>query len=67
MGATRGSGYVSQVTTTSSLVFPGSCWPSFERITFDNWGLLSHCLFDERLVESELSSWGAWYVGLGRS
>ena len=33
----------------------------------DNWGLLSRCLFDERWVESELSSWGAWYMGMGRS
>ena len=67
MGATKGSGYVSQVVATSGLVFPGSCGPSLARIAFDNWGLLSRCLFDERQVESELSSWEAWYMGVGHS
>ena len=59
MGTTEGSGYVSQVVATGSLVFPGSCGPSLARIASDNWGLLSRCLFDERRVEFELSSWGA--------
>ena len=67
MGATRGSGYVSQVMATSGFVFLGSCGPSLARIASDNWGLLSRCLFDERRVESELSSWGAWCMVVGRS
>ena len=56
MGVTRGSGCVPQVVATSGLVFPGSCGPSLVRIASDNWGLLLRCLFDERRVESELSS-----------
>ena len=67
MGATRGSGYVSQVVATGSFVFPGSYGPSLVRIASDNWGLLSRCLFDERRVESKLSSWGAWCMVVGRS
>ena len=67
MGATGGLGYASQVAATGGLVLPGSYSPSLVRIAFDNWGLLSCCLFDERRVESELSCWGAWYVGVGRS
>ena len=67
MGVTRGSGCVSQVMGASGLVFPSPCGPSLAGIAFDNWGLLSHCLFDEKRVESELSSWGAWCMGVGRS
>ena len=67
MGTTGGSGYISQVVATGGLVFPGSYGPSLARIASDNWGLLLRCLFDERQVESELSSWGAWYMGVGRS
>ena len=55
-GVTRGSGCVPQVMATGGLVFPGSCGPSLVRIASDNWGLLSRCLFDERRVESALSS-----------
>ena len=64
IGVIIGSGCAPQVVATSGLVFPGSCGPSLAR---DNWGLLSRCLFDERRVESELSSWGAWCMGVCRS
>ena len=67
VGAIGGLGYVSQVAAVGSLSLPGSCGPNLARIAFDNWGFLSHCLFDERRVESELSSCGAWYVGTSRS
>ena len=63
MGATGGSGYISQVVATGGLGFPGTCGPSLARIASDNWGLLSRCLFDERLVESKLSSWATCYMG----
>ena len=67
MGVTRGSGCAPQVVATGGLVFLGSCGLSLARIASDNWGLLSRCLFDERRVESELSSWGAWCMGVCRS
>ena len=66
-GMTRESGCVSQVMGASGLVFPGPCGPSLAGIASDNWGLLSHCLFDEKRVESELSSWGDWCMGMGLS
>ena len=58
-GSDQGSGCALQVVATGGFVFPGSCGPSLARIASDNWGLLSRCLFAERRVESELSSWGA--------
>ena len=67
MGVTRGSGCVPQVVATGGLVFPGPCGPSLVRIASDNCGILSHCLFDERRVEFELSSWGVWCMGVCRS
>ena len=66
-GSDQGLGCAPQVVATGSLVFPGPCGPSLVRIAFDNWGLLSRCLFDERRVESELSAWGAWCMGVCRS
>ena len=59
VGTTGGLGYVSQVTAIDGLSLPGSYDPNLARITSDNWGLLSRYLFDERWVESELSSCGA--------
>ena len=59
MGATGGLGYVSQVMVIGDFSLLGSCGPSLARIAFDNWGLLSRCLFNERQVEFELSSWEA--------
>ena len=67
MEVTRGSGCAPQVVATGGLVFPGSCGPSLARIASDNWGLLSRCLFNERRVEFELSSWGVWCMGVCRS
>ena len=67
MDVTKGSGCAPQVVATGGLGLPGSCGPSLVRIALDNWGLLSRCLFDERQVESELSSWEAWYMGVGHS
>ena len=58
MGVTGGLGYVSQVTAVGGLYLPGACGPSLARIALDNWGFLSHCLFDETRVNSELSSCG---------
>ena len=66
-GVTRGSGCVSQVVGAGGLVFLSPCEPRLVRIVSDSWGLLSRCLFDERRVESELSSWRAWCMGVGRS
>ena len=66
-GVTIGLGCVPQVVSTGGLGLPGSCGPSLARIALDNWGLLSHCLFHERRVESELSSWGVWCMGVCRS
>lgn len=57
MGAVEGLGYASQVAAVHGLSLLGACGPNLARIVSDNWGLLSHCLFDEALVEFELSSW----------
>ena len=64
MGVTIGSGCASQVVAIGGLGLPGSCEPSLARIAPYNWGLLSRCLFDERWVESELSSRGARCMGV---
>ena len=61
---TIGSGCAPQVVATGGLGLLGSCGPSLARIEFENWGLLSRCLFAEKLVESELSSWGARCMGV---
>ena len=45
---TIGSGYASQAVTADGLGLLGSCGPSLGRIEFDNWGLLSRCLFVEK-------------------
>ena len=48
MGVTIGSGCAAQVVATGGLGLPGSCGPSLARIEFDNWDLLSRCLFAEK-------------------
>ena len=58
MCATGGLGYVSQVAAIGGLSLLGACGPNLACIASDSWGLLSRCLFDETLVESELSSCG---------
>ena len=66
-GVTIGLGCAPQVVAAGGLGLPGSCGPSLARISPENWGPLSRCLFDERRVEFELSSWGVWCVGVCRS
>ena len=61
---TTGSGCASQAVAAGGLGLLGSCGPSLARIEFDNWGLLSRCLFAEKRVESELSSQGARCMGV---
>ena len=67
MAVAKGLGYASWAVAIRDLSLPGAWGPNFAHIVLDNWGLLSHCLFDETRVESKLSSYGAQYVGKGPS
>ena len=62
-----GSRCAAQVVAIGGLGLQVSCGPSLARIASDNWGFWSRCLFVEKGVESELSSWGARCMGVCRS
>ncbi|XP_034672495.1 WAT1-related protein At4g15540-like [Vitis riparia] len=64
MGVTVGSWCTPPVVVIGGLGL-SVCWgPSLARMAPDNWDLLSRRLFDEKWVESELSSRGARGIGV---
>ena len=67
MGVAEGLGYASWAMVVRDLSLPGAYSPNLARIASNNWGLLSHCFFNETEVESKFSSCGVRYVGRGPS